>query len=283
MHRGSIGTSKTWVLRLAEGPPWIIRAADREAVVLARELAKVLCLRKGNPPGLVVTLATRSVSAEFPRYSCDPRRSEGGLLLTLPRVSGSRRDLLHQMVRVAGVLLAQAWRHGAALVHGALLDRRGKAVLLSGPSGVGKSTAACRLRPPWHALCDDVTLLVRGQSGDFWAHPWPTWSRLFDGEHNLSWPVERARRLQAIFFLDRSLRDAIEPVAVSPATVTLLARLYESSWDLLRGAAPTQWRNLQRHLFSWSSDLAHAVPCWRLKVTLRNRFWLVMESALKMS
>ena len=172
---------------------------------------------------------------------------------------------------------------GGALIHGALAARDGTGVLLTGVSGVGKSTASERLAPPWCSLCDDTALVVRDSAGAYWAHPWPTWSRLFEGHDTDSWDVGRAVRLAVVFRLSRNPHRRPAPLPVPEAASWLLDRVYDCSWDIFRERPSGEARALQVQLFHNACDLAAATPVYPLQVTLRGTFWKTMEQVLDMA
>ncbi len=64
------------------------------------------------------------------------------------------------------------------LIHGALLVNGEAGYVLTGPCGVGKSTAAARVPPPWRAVADDMVAVMRTPAG-YVVYPLPTWSQLY--------------------------------------------------------------------------------------------------------
>lgn len=63
------------------------------------------------------------------------------------------------------------WMRGIVCLHASAIDIGGKAILVSGPSGGGKSTTAAALtRLGYAALCDDV-VAIGENAGEFFAHP----------------------------------------------------------------------------------------------------------------
>ena len=76
-------------------------------------------------------------------------------------------------------------RRECFVVHGALLERDGKALLLCGPSGIGKSTTSLRLAKSMTILADDCFCLYR-REGAWYARPLPTWSSYLFGKARLA-------------------------------------------------------------------------------------------------
>ncbi|HTW92820.1 MAG TPA: SynChlorMet cassette protein ScmC [bacterium] len=183
-----------------------------------------------------------------------------------------------QMEMIAAFVARAALRRESLLLHGALAEYRGSGFIMAGPGGIGKSTASLRLPSPWRTLCDDMTLVVRDDNGQYWAHPWPTWSRLARGETGCSWDVQRAVALRALFFLGRGTTDMLRPV--SPVQASALHM--ESALNLAR----TPLLPVPDPTFPVSTGiraakaLALAVPAYSLKLSLTGRFWEEIERVL---
>jgi SynChlorMet cassette protein ScmC len=181
------------------------------------------------------------------------------------------------MEQVAAAIAARSLARGGILLHGALAVRDGAGFVLAGPSGIGKSTASRRLPLPWLPLSDDCALVLRDVSGRYWAHPWPTWSRLRDQGPIASWPVEQAVPLKALLFLTQSSFDRAEPVTATPAAAFIM----ESAYHLARVVAFTPDGDANRttcaKYLRAARDLAAAVPALRLHISLNGRFWDEIE------
>ncbi len=212
-----------------------------------------------------------------------------------------------QLVRLSAFIGQHIQPRGGLLVHSALaiapilhplspdlkekgigdrgLRDEGVGVLLAGRSGVGKSTASRRLPSPWRALSDDVTLIVRDPKGQYWAHPWPTWSRIFEQHKDDRWNVQAAVPLQAVCILEQGQEDHLRPASPSEAVVLLM--------ELSRQAAQRLWlpgrtdlnslSEFQRKRFDNVCALVEAVPIFLLDVALNGCFWREIEIALATS
>jgi hypothetical protein len=214
------------------------------------------------------------VSAEARRAG--PKR----LFVRLGPARGRLAEVV-RMERIATAIAVRSLARNGLLLHAALAVRDGAGFILAGPSGAGKSTASRRLPLPWQSLSDDCVLVVRAKDGQYWAHPWPTWSLLRDNGPVKSWPVEPAVPLKALLFLRQSASDRAEPVAITPATALIM----ESSYQLARVVAFTPEARANRVICAkylraaWA--LAAAKPAFRLSVSLAGRFWDEIERAVR--
>jgi hypothetical protein len=190
------------------------------------------------------------------------------------------------MMRVTDVVARDAQRWGAVMVHGALAELDGRGILLAGASTVGKSTAARRLPGPWRALADDTVLVRPDGRGGFLAHPWPTWSRFFDGEAEVgdedgSWDVQSSVPLNAVFFLSQADHDRVEPLEHPAQATALLADCVEAvSRGLVRELSPDAARRVRLEQLANVEAIVAAVPAFSLEVSLTGAFWRLLEGAL---
>lgn len=170
---------------------------------------------------------------------------------------------------------------GGTPMHAALAAQHGRGVLIAAPGETGKSTCCRRLPGYWQALCDDQSLVLKDRNGGFRVHPFPTWSDHLWRESKKSWAVERAVPLSAIFFLEQASGDKAEPFN-DPAEAVLSVfgaakQVWEPYWERMSPDEKTKASSL---LFHNTSEMAAAVPCFRLSATLEGEFWKEMEDAL---
>jgi len=178
--------------------------------------------------------------------------------------------------------LREVHRHalfnGGTPVHATLAALNGRGVLIAGPGGAGKSTCYARLPDEWERLCDDRALMVRTPEGGYRAHPLPTWSDHLWRASERRWDVERSVPLTAIFFLEQAPKDEATPLK-DPAEAVLefldaARQVWQPLWSRLEGEERRAQSSL---LFDNVSRAARAVPAYRLRATLRGRFWEEME------
>ena len=154
-------------------------------------------------------------------------------------------------------------------------------MILAGPGDVGKTTASERLRLPWRSICDDTTLVVRDGEGTYWAHPWPTWSRLLPGGPGGSWDVQHAVPLKAVFFLKQNRENRVEPLGSARAAVSLTELSEQVSQLGLRDLDEAETRKVRLQCFDNACELAKAISMYLLHISLTGPFWEAMEHALR--
>jgi len=149
---------------------------------------------------------------------------------------------------------------------------------------VGKSTASTRLPPPWRALADDVTLVVRDREGVYWAHPWPTWSWFFGKEDRRPgggvWDVQQAVPLRAIFVLEQGDEDRVEPMGPGHAVALLAELARQASTYYLRGKPLDEIAAFNFQRFENLCALVRTVPAYLLHVSLDGAFWIEIERVI---
>jgi len=275
-------------LRLADGRVWQIRAGDAAAARVVAALGQAMQLRSG---------LSRPAGRELRVLVSDSRtppvnlRGPGPAICFLPPLTDNNR-LTIAMMQLALVVAREAQARGGLLVHGALAltpspsqnwEREGGegGILLAGPGTVGKSTASRRLPPPWRSLCDDVTLVVRDARGQYWAHPWPTWSLFYDNGPGGSWPTEAAVPLRALFFLNQSPDDRVEPLNPAQATAMLLETVQQASRALAHHLAEDEAQALHQEQLAAINALTQTCPAYLLHLSLTGSFWQEIERALQ--
>jgi SynChlorMet cassette protein ScmC len=187
--------------------------------------------------------------------------------------------LLHMATVLASALEAS---RPALLLHAAAVEHAGAALLLAGHAGSGKTTAALSVPPPWRTLCDDAALVVRGPKGDWFVHPWPTWSRYIHLSGDGSWPAEPGVPLAGIYLLRPGLPLALRPIGTGEATLRLIQgaeQLTPRALEPCPGTGPQD----RLHRFRTVAELVHAVPVRELRLKARDPFWQVLETSPTLS
>jgi SynChlorMet cassette protein ScmC len=180
-------------------------------------------------------------------------------------------------------IFKEAQNSGGVPLHSALAAWNGMGVLLVGDSGIGKSTCCNRLPPPWEALSDDETLVIRAGEQRYVCHPFPTWSNLLRNHGRKSWRVEENVPLSAVFILRQSQTDGLIPLPRERAAF-LLAQAALQLWRVPRETFLNLTDNEEwprrRQIFNNSYSIAAAVPAYILQVSLTGGFWERIEGVL---
>lgn len=167
------------------------------------------------------------------------------------------------------VLALLADRAGGFLLHSAGLLRRGRAVVLSGQSGAGKSTAV-RVSaglPDTAALGDDLILLL--PDGDGWrAYGTPFWNP----ETPAAWRGAQTEsgQLAAILPLAQDRAVFAQPLAAAAAVAGLLSALPIAPLDANRVPA----------LLARLARLAASAPVAELHLRPDPSFWSVIDALI---
>jgi SynChlorMet cassette protein ScmC len=171
-------------------------------------------------------------------------------------------------------------RRGGLPLHGALVERDGRGVLLVGRSGVGKSTACRRLPPRWNVLGDDLALAVRRAEGGFAVHPLPTWSAVGPNLEKRAWDVKRGVHLSAVFFLTQAAEDEILPAGRAMATVILADAAMTIFQSVRMKDRSVEKKLLGGNVFANAAAMTKSVPTYILRLSLTGRFWEKIEEVL---
>ncbi|MHB1356039.1 MAG: SynChlorMet cassette protein ScmC [Anaerolineae bacterium] len=273
-------------LDLADGSHWGIVAGDEKAEPMVSQLANAMQLRMttseiepsshGNLRLLLVqTDAHTSVEDCFV-----PSASKNDVVVCVLSRCDYYGGLYVNLVRLSHSFAREAQARGGVLVHGALAEREGVGVILAAPGGTGKTTASNRLPASWRSLCDDTTLIVRDLQGNYWAHPWPTWSRFLDGGPGGTWEVQNAVPVRGIFFLVQAAEDWAERVGSGQTACLLGESVGQVSTFMAPGLSKQELcaRHLER--FNNVCILARVVPAHLLHISLTGSFWQEIEQAL---
>ena len=283
-------------ITLANGTCWRIVAENSEAGPFVERLAHVMQLGSPNGNGCQILvkvqdgrdsdhLASSSQDCQnsfFMEISASYPWEEGyqGLKRSISyrfHQNGNETPEVLPLVQVSSVLTLDAMARGGMLLHGALVERDGMGMILAGPGGIGKTTACSRLPETWRALSDDSTLIVRDPSGDYWAHPWPTWSSFFYDGKGGSWDVQGALPLKAVFFLTQADRDRIQAVDQGKALCLLLEHTQHFGFNTLRDLDDEMRRAIQLQRFDNACALVKVIPSYRLWISLTGAFWNEIE------
>lgn len=183
-------------------------------------------------------------------------------------------------MRISQVVAHYSEIRGGLLVHGALAEWNGMGVILAGPGGVGKTTASERLPRRWRSLSDDTALIVLAPDGTYWAHPWPTWSRLWQGDKPGSWDVQAAVKLSLICMMTQNKEDRLYGISMRQAISELVDVSGQTFAILASGMDKGALRHINLMRFQNAVALSKKVPVCRLELSRYGKFWQEIEKFL---
>ena len=288
-HRDSLKLNReTFFLNLADRSSWAIAGSNAYGRRLAAVLAAAMGLKAVEKPhgvqmdaipgGRTHELIIRGQTLPS-RWRRLPQVRNGRVICSVGPSGDGEMFMVH-ILNISQLIASLCEPGGGFLLHGALVCRGDSGFVLMGGSGSGKTTASRRIPSPWRSSCDDYTLVLRDPAGEYWAHPWPTWSRFFQGGPGGSWPVKAAVRLGAIFFLQPAKVDAWSEATPHQPTVKIMEAVEQATWSTTIGLEKSSLRTLRRRRLENAIQLAQVVPAFLLQLTLHGKFWQTMENAL---
>jgi len=267
---------------LADKSVWELTGGNGKGWLLIDHFARVANLSSLRPPGSHQNRvrSVKRISVEF--VSGDVRWTE------IPQGSGIKiscrvgsfatpAKLALQMARIAQIVAYGSETKGGLLVHGALAEWEGHGVILAGPGKVGKSTASRRLPSTWRSLSDDMTLIVKAADGSYWAHPWPTWSRIRRRKTQQSWDVQKAVKLKLICMLAQSKMDRMHDLPYLQAISELVDIAGQAFVLLANGLDIAAYRRANLVRFGNAEAIARQIPIHRLRISRKGAFWRLIE------
>jgi SynChlorMet cassette protein ScmC len=294
----------SYVLKLDERCAWNLIGTGATKVLLGR-LAATMALQPGylgNHPSIKYILGTKLNEPSGVRIG-EPDVGESPILkkvkweipgLPFLRVWSQRHtpDLVCEISNTLSEPLASTvmWLSldvvyerailcGGIPLHAALAERSGRAFLLAGDHGAGKTTCCSRLPMTWRALCDDETFILNGGYG-YYAHPFPRWSDyLFQAPQQ---PIDVSKRapLCAVFFLEKTARMEIVSIGRGEAAVRINESANQACGLRMRGFDTLIQRQLRTKILDNACKLAGQVPAYALRVSRTGRFWKAIEEVL---
>ena len=166
-------------------------------------------------------------------------------------------------------LVPRMMARDCSMMHGALMARDGRGVLLCGPSGIGKSTTAGRMQAEgFEVLADDCFLLRRSDDGAYFARPLPTWSiYLFGKEALAGCDARREVPVSHLFILGRST-ERYTPLDARTALLGCANAFADMvKWHIFRYPAELAAALTDRALAA-AERLVRELPCGALQLTL---------------
>ena len=215
------------------------------------------------------------------------------------------------MLMMFSLLLGSvAQQYGGGLIHAALGELNCRGFLMAAPGGTGKTTASNRLPAPFISHCDDTTLLVRGNDGNYWAHPFPTWSRFYWGGSGGSWKFDQVLLLKTIFYLSQSETDFVTELnhvekvsrcvagfeqvsrmltrngitkdkVNSKGSIAKIRKRINKDWFAISGDLDQDaFREIRIQWFENALIVMKQLPAYKLNLSLTCNFWKLIEKYL---
>jgi hypothetical protein len=150
-------------------------------------------------------------------------------------------------------------KEGGFLLHAASAIRNGKAFVLAGVSGAGKTTIAS-LAPPDATLLSDEISYIRKQGGRYTAFGTPFTGELGKLGENVCAPIT------ALYLLKKGPQNQIDSVSASEAARALLANVLFFAED----------EELVHSLFRCACEFVSQVPVFRLTFMPDSRVWKML-------
>jgi len=263
------------VFILADGNAWQIVGKDKKARIIVSRLKEIFQLTYFKGP--------------CRRLSVKTHDKKGDLTLATTEELEICVPLLGDVNYSAGAVFALAMKPvcrdiqsgGGLFIHGALVEKDGSGVIMTGISGIGKTTASNRLPSCWRCLSDDTALVVCDNQGQYWAHPWPTWSRFGSRGPGGSWEVSHSVPLKGLFFLAQAPRDRVEPITNGHSACMLVETCQQAAFLSLELGDTGEGLRIQRlKRFESICALVKAIPSFMLHISLTGSFWDEIDNAL---
>jgi SynChlorMet cassette protein ScmC len=293
-------------LKLANGQGWYIIATERLKKWIEK-FATILQLKTNESKGYPTLFLLEGESNQH--ISIEPIfELEHNMLKNLPRDGWSfcdfkllcvwlHRDVPDIICEIKGELnhemdIIRMWyalhpiyqrcqESGGLPLHAALVERDGEGILLAGRGGAGKSTCCWRLPSPWRVLCDDEALIVRDNQKQYFVHPFPTWSDYLWERSRHTWDVQQYLPLSGTFFLKQGEMNEAIPLGQGEAATLITQSAIQVCQRNWRNSDRKEESVQRRKLFENASELARAVPAFRLRVSLNGQFWEKIEAVLR--
>jgi SynChlorMet cassette protein ScmC len=207
---------------------------------------------------------------------------ESGEALICRLAPAADRDVLAtQMIWLSPFFTNAVERSGGALIHGALVEWKESGIIFAGPGGIGKSTLCRRLPESWKSLSDDMTLVDRDADGNYWAHPWPTWSRFMWGGSGSTWHVSSSVPLKAIFILEQGTETKIVSCGAGQSAMLLDEVADQASFFAYDSLNREHARRHRVNRFNSVCALAQSIPTAILHTSLTLPFSDELEHFLE--
>ncbi|MFH1541592.1 MAG: SynChlorMet cassette protein ScmC [bacterium] len=290
-----LDSRKEYVLSLANGQGWSL-IADETTVSWLDRLANIMKLKQGGQNDYQKVYFTQRgsdrdnfrhilrkngwINQERKNIQFWRQKKSTNIICEFVECEWSPVLDFIRMYMVVGILYRQIWASEGVPLHAALVQLHDRGVVLAAPGSTGKSTCCQRIPIPWQALSDDETVIVRGDNGAYFAHPFPTWSEYIGQSAARSWQVQKSVPLSAIFFLEQAPIDEVIPIGQGQAAVYLRQSADEAGYRALSKLERTDRIKLKTMLFHNVCELSSLIPGFVLQASLTGKFWDKIEQVI---
>jgi len=264
------------VIKLGDQLALTLHPQDPDACNAVDRISKVMCLQSGMTNNEIFIGARKNYEKSFFYPTDNPNK-----VCIIPEKLNETLQII-QMSIIGQCIALQTLPYSGILLHGALIEKNGIGIVLAAPSGTGKTTASLRVKPPWIHVCDDTTLIIPDFLGNYFAYPWPTWSRFYNNGPGGCWNVQKSVFLRGIYFLRQSEENKIEPIDISHA----ISYLIESIHQAMNFISRDKWdgdelKKIYQMELSAASVITKNVPVNILNINLTGPFWEKIEEAIQ--
>jgi SynChlorMet cassette protein ScmC len=274
---------------LRDGSKWVL-AGSRHKNDIVNELALIMGVRK-NPSLAISPLGNETLTGNNQNSKAGNGHTPTGPIFhdrTHSQEPNAAQDFItsidaKKLKAILNVLLAiyrQSIDRGGLPCHSGLAELDGSGILLSAPSGTGKTTCCKRLPEYWRPLCDDETLLVLDKKDQYQAHPFPTWSDYLWKRAQTTWDVQHSVPLAGVFFLRQAAVDGVAPLGQGKAAMMLYESANQVCYKFSEILTGKELKQLRCNLFNNACAIAKKISAYRLEVSLHGRFWIKIEQTL---
>jgi len=264
--------TKSYEISFADGFSLQITAGDDKAIPVVELLARAMMLKTGEAEHTLQVFTGETEEL----FSLQGKKI---ICRILPPVN--QDDIAFKVVQVSLAVAHLLQKRGGILVHGGLAEYQGQGVILAAPSGTGKTTTSDRLPAPWRSLSDDLVLIARSADGNYYGHPWPTWSRFYFGGPGGSWKTEYSVPLQSLYFLYQSPEDGLEELNANQAAAMLIESVEQANMVFNNDMLPADIHENHLEQFGIVCEVTANLPAYRLLLSLTGNFWTLLEESLQ--
>ena len=279
-----------YCLSLADGNHWVLSGNGKNAEFIS-ELAGIMRLKECEQNGFLKLLCLNGKKEKSDDYDSHWKVYESPSIRILYNENSDKsiceiKSAPDETIKYINMwyslmpIYMRSMSLGGLPFHAGLAELNGKGVLFAAPGNTGKSTCCRRLPDYWKPLCDDEALVVLSKTGEYMAHPLPTWSDYIMKRASNTWDAQHSVPLSAIFFIEQAETDEIIPMARGRSAVRITGSADEVFMKLLRNLYTEEKIEFRKNTFNNAFDMAQKIPSFQLRVSLNGHFWEKIEEVI---